>query len=140
MGYDDFVHSYATKTNDELLRLQLGSQDLTEEASLALAGELRNRGLGGAERVAAFRTQENERHEEESKKPGNLFFTRFFGLGRWYFGKAERVYNSETGKECFKTTIFIVVLCFPLVPTGSFLIEKKRDSFRRVSPSCKGCR
>ena len=129
MQYNSFVESYAGKTDDELLRLQLDSHDLTEEASLALAAELGKRGLGGAQKLSAFRTQEEMRHEEEDRKPGNLFFTRFLGAGRWYFGKAERVYDAETGRERFKTTIFIIVLCFPLVPVGSYLVVKKKGFF-----------
>jgi hypothetical protein len=40
------------------------------------------------------------------------------------FGKADRVYDSETALERFRTTVFIVLSCFPLVPTGTYLVER----------------
>ena len=42
------------------------------------------------------------------------------------FGKANCVCNSEIDVERCQTTIFIVFLCFPLLPTGTYLVEKKR--------------
>jgi hypothetical protein len=42
------------------------------------------------------------------------------------FGKANRVYDPKTNIERFKTTIFIVLVCFPLIPTGTYLVERKR--------------
>ena len=42
------------------------------------------------------------------------------------FGKANPVYDPETDIERFKTTIFIVLLGFPLIPTGTYLVERKR--------------
>jgi hypothetical protein len=48
------------------------------------------------------------------------------GVGRMRFGKANRVCDPETDIERFKTTIFLVLLCFPLIPTGTYLVERKR--------------
>ena len=31
--------------------------------------------------------------------------------------------------ERFKTTVFVVLIWFPLIPTGTFLIERKRSLF-----------
>lgn len=42
------------------------------------------------------------------------------------FGKANRVYDAQTDVERFKTTLFVVLLCFPLIPTGTYLVERKR--------------
>jgi hypothetical protein len=49
-----------------------------------------------------------------------------YGIGRKRLGKADRIFNPETGRERFKTTVFIVLLWFPLIPTGTFLVERKR--------------
>ena len=49
-----------------------------------------------------------------------------YGIGRRRFGKAERIYNPETRRERFKTTVFVVLLWLPLIPTGTFLVEKNR--------------
>lgn len=126
MQYEGLVKAYAGKSDEELLRIQLDSENLTMEASAALTSELAKRGINGNERMNAFRDQEAKRKEELSKNPGSLFFTLRLGVGRWYFGKADHVYDSTTGIEQFRTTVFIVLLFFPAIPTGSYLVEKRR--------------
>jgi len=39
------------------------------------------------------------------------------------------VYDPTTRLERFKTTVFVVLIWFPLIPTGTFLVEKKRSLF-----------
>jgi hypothetical protein len=131
MQYQDFVRSYETKSDQELLRLELESDRLTLEAAAALKSELAKRGIGSADRLETFRAQESQRNEEESRKPGNLFFSSRFGVGRWHFGKADYTYKPDTKIERFRTTVFIIVLFFPLIPTGTYLIEKKRRFLSR---------
>jgi hypothetical protein len=126
MQYEEFVESYAGKSDDELLRLQLAPNELTGEASAALTSELEKRGIGGQDRISAFRDLEEKRKEELSRNPGNLFFTLRLGVGRWHFGKADRIYDSANDIERFRTTVFIVLLFFPAIPTGSYLVEKRR--------------
>jgi hypothetical protein len=36
------------------------------------------------------------------------------------------VYNPETGTERFRTTVFVVLFWLPLIPTGTFLVERER--------------
>jgi hypothetical protein len=43
-----------------------------------------------------------------------------------HFGKANRVYDPVTNIERLQTTIFIVLLNFPLIPTGTFFFERNR--------------
>jgi hypothetical protein len=64
----------------------------------------------------------------ESKKTGQLFVT-FYGIGHWHFGKADRVFDPGTGLERLRTTVFIVIFWFPLIPTGSYLIEQRPGFF-----------
>lgn len=54
-----------------------------------------------------------------------------FGIGKWHFGKADPEFDPATGIEQFRTTIFILLLYFPLIPTGSYLIRKKRGYFSK---------
>jgi hypothetical protein len=134
--YEDLVKSYGAKSEEELLRLQLNAKDLTPEATIALTNELAKRRSDSAARLDDFRNDEwqrdeRQRKEEKAKNPGNLFMHFRFGIGRWYLGKAERSYDVGTGMERFKTTVFIFLLWFPLIPTGSYLIERKRGAFTR---------
>ena len=73
--------------------------------------------------------------EKQDKNPrpknsGSLFLARL-GIGRWHFGKNDYQFSPDTGIERFRTTVFILLLYFPLIPTGSYLIEKKRGWFSR---------
>ena len=129
MEYADFVHAYADKSDDELLRLQLDSKDLTLHASAALMGELARRGIGTEDHLDAFREREKQRKQEQSANPGNLFIISRLGIGRWYFGKRDRTFDRVRNVERFRTTVFILLLWFPLIPTGSYLIEKRRGFF-----------
>jgi len=129
MEHQELVKRYATKSDEELLRIRLDSTNLRQEATIALAGELAKRGLGGEDKLSAFREREEEREETESKNPGNLFLASRFGIGRWYFGKAERSFDSATRIERFQTTVFILLLWFPLIPTGTYLIRKRAGFF-----------
>jgi hypothetical protein len=125
----DLAEEYQTKTDEELLRLALDAVDLTPEANLVLSSELSRRGINTAERLASFRVEEKYRKEEVSKHTGSLFIIHPFGVGHLRFGKADRVYNPATGLERFKTTLFVMLFWFPLVPTGTFFVEKKRSLF-----------
>ena len=129
MEYADFVHAYAEKSDDELLRLQLDSKDLTLHASAALTEELARRGIGTRDHLNAFSERERQRKQEQSANPGNLFIISRLGIGRWYFGKRDRTIESLTKIERFRTTVFILFLWFPLILTGSYLIEKQRGFF-----------
>ena len=133
MPYEDFAESYARKRDDDLLRLQLESENLSPDATVALMNELAKRQIGNAERLNAFREEEKHRRQREAKNPGNLFIAFRFGVGRWYFGKADKKFDASTGLEQFRTTVFIVLLWFPLIPTGTYLVQRKRGySSRKI--------
>ena len=126
VGTPDLAGHYQSRTDEELLRLALDPEELTAEANAALNGELARRRINNAERLSAFREQEEQRKEELRRNPGSLFVVHPYGIGRKRFGKADRIYNQETGTERFKTTIFIVLFWLPLIPTGTFLVERER--------------
>jgi hypothetical protein len=127
----DLADEYQSKTDEELLRLALDCAELTTEANVVLNNELSRRGINSAERLTAFREEEEQRKEEERKEAGRLFVLHPYGIGRDRFGKADRVYEATTRVERFKTTVFVVLIWFPLIPTGTFLVEKKRSLFSR---------
>jgi len=125
----DLAEEYRGKSDEELLRLATDVEDLTPEANVALKDELSRCRIDTPEILTSFREEEAKRREEECKETGRLFVLHSSGIGRDRFGKADRVYNPETGMERFKTTVFILLIWFPLVPTGTFLVERKRSWF-----------
>jgi hypothetical protein len=125
----EFAEEYRGKTDEELLRLALKPEQLTPEANAVLNDELARRRINNAERLKAFRDEEEQQKEEEQKNPGRLLVLHPYGIGRMRFGKAERNSNPATGMERFRTTVFLVLFWLPLVPTGTFLVERKRAFF-----------
>ena len=127
MEIQDLAMQYQTKTDDELLRLALDISQLSSDAAAILNSELAKRRINGTERLNDFRREEEDRKVELDRKPGSMFFLHPYGIGRMRFGKAEYNYSSETGTERFKTTVFVVLFWLPLIPSGTYLVERKRE-------------
>lgn len=127
MEIRDLAEEYQTKTDEELTRLASGVRFAASRALLSTGPS--RRGINTEERLVSFRAAEKYRKEEASKHTGSLFIIHPFGIGHLRFGKSDRVYNPTTGLERFKTTLFVMLFWFPLVPTGTFLVEKKRSLF-----------
>ncbi len=129
MEIDDLAREYESKSDEELLRLALGRDDLTSEANSALNIELSKRNIDRPETLEGFRQEEWNRKKDLEKNPGKLWVIHQYGVGRKPFGKADYVYNADTGTEQFSTTIFIVLFWLPLIPSGTFRVERKRAWF-----------
>ena len=127
MGIQDLSDQYEAKTDEELLRLALDSKQLTSEASVALDAELARRRIGSSGQLAEFRDEEQQYEVQQATEIGRLFLVHPSGIGRKRFGKAEYIFTAETGMERFKTTVFIVLFWFPLIPTGTYLVERRRE-------------
>ena len=128
MEIQNLAEEYRRKTDEELLRLAADPQQFTPEASAVLNDELTCRRIDES-KLKAFRDEEEHQKQEQNRNPGRLFVLHGYGIGRKRYGKAERIYNAETRMERFKTTVFIVLLWLPLIPTGTFLVERKRAFF-----------
>ena len=121
MNAAELGEEYRAKSDAELLRLALSPEQLTADATLALTSELARRHIGDEAHLSAARKEESERKADI----GTLTFIPSFGLGRMRFGRADRVLDPETGLERFKTTVFIVLFCFPFIPTGTYVVERQ---------------
>ena len=124
---DDLAQQYNAMSDEELLRLALDPEQLTPDASAVLKDVLTRRRINSTERLQAFRNAEEERKGEQRRETGALFLLHPYGIGRKRFGKAGRSYDSHTQIERFKTTVFILFLWLPLIPTGTFLVERNRS-------------
>lgn len=125
MDVQELTNEYQTKSDDELLRLALDAQQLTSEAQFALSGELTRRRLNTSEALENARQNEDERIAEIERDPGKEFFIPWGGIGRMRFGKANKTLDASTGCQQFRSTVFVVLLWFPLVPIGTYLMERK---------------
>jgi hypothetical protein len=127
MDIQNLTEEYQSKTDEELLRLAMHTDQLTPEADVALKNELAKRRINDKDRLEVFASREERNKIEADKDPGKLFLIHSYGIGRKRFGKAEYSYDPETKMERFKTTVFVVVFWLPLIPTGTYLVERRRE-------------
>ena len=111
----------------------MNPEQLTPEANVALTDELAKRRIGSSEHLDAAREEERERKAENDRNLGTLGFIPHIGIGRMRFGKGDRLCNAETGLERFKTTVFVVLFWFPLIPRGTYLVEQKRGLLSEIT-------
>lgn len=136
-GWDALAQQYRSMSDDELLRLALAAEQLTPDAATVLKDELARRHISNAERLEAFRVEEQQAEEEEQKKAGKQLLLHPYGIGRQRFGKAGSIYDAETQTERFTTTAFVLFFWIPVIPTGTFLVERKGRFFRRKTTILK---
>src|SRR5258708_12319017 len=116
MQVQDYAAYYAERTEEELLRLFLDSDQLTDDANLALSAELNRQGLAKPERIASFRAEEAERTREVASNPGQFFFIHPYAIGRTRVATADHPFYPESGGKEFTTTLFATLLWVPLIP------------------------
>jgi hypothetical protein len=121
----DFAKEYQNKTDEELLRLASVSHQLTEDAKRALSGALLSRGIDSDEVKENFHREEVQAERRRGRRVGRLAATR--GIGRQRYGKANYSLNQRTRMERFTTTIFVVLFWLPLIPTGTYRVQRKKQ-------------
>ena len=131
MQAEDIARSFQNKTNEELLRIALHIGQLSPETTGILRAELARRRLGDPDQVNSERLERARIRAEDANDPGALFFFSRLGFGRMRFGKAEYSYDAETRIERFKTTLFWVFFWFPLIPSGTYRLERRRKFLSR---------
>ncbi|MGC1869352.1 MAG: hypothetical protein WA700_00215 [Acidobacteriaceae bacterium] len=122
----NFLHEYEARTDEELLRLSLESDQLTDDANQALSIVMRNRGIATEERKREFQQEEARAEGERANNIGHLAVFHPLGIGRERYSKFDHQFDRASGMEQFITTIFIVIFWLPLVPIGTYRIERKR--------------
>lgn len=125
----NFPKEYESKTDEELLRLALVSDQLTEDANQALSAVLRSRGIATEERKREFQQEEAKAERRRARNVGQLGFLHFCGIGRQRYGKSNYLFNPVSRMEKFTTTIFVVLFWLPVVPTGTYRVQRKKQLF-----------
>jgi hypothetical protein len=128
----DFELEYSGRTDNELLRLALASQDLVENAKVALETEMARRGLKAAD-IDVARYEDEKREEEVERETANrLIGLHWQGVGTSRFCKWERRYDAASGTEEFTTTVFFKLAWIPLIPLGTYRARRKSGLFQRT--------
>jgi hypothetical protein len=123
----NFAEEYENKTDEELLRLSSVSYQLTEDAKRALTAALMSRGIDSDEVKQNFHGEEVQAEKRRGRQVGHLGVTR--GIGRQRYGKANYSLNQRTRMERFTTTVFVVLFWLPLIPTGTYRVQRKKQFF-----------
>jgi len=99
--------------------------ELTPQAREALHGEMSLRRIT-SEQVEQLRFDRDieERIEAKNKKASDLKWKRT------RFGKRDRVLMERSNRERFTTTFFISVGYLPVIPVGTYRIERLRRKWR----------
>jgi hypothetical protein len=113
---------YQHLTADELLHLAEEREQLTDEARLALDGELNRRGLSSSD-IDSYRIQREVVEKADKLKHAAPSYIHSVGLGKKFFGKTNRHRDTESLFEQYDTTLWFVVLWFPVFPIATYTVR-----------------
>lgn len=114
---------YQNLTQGELLHLAEEREQLTDEARLALDGELSRRKLSSSD-IDSFRLQREAADKADRLKRAAPSYIHSVGLGKKFFGKTNRHRDTERRFEQYDTTLWFVVLWFPVFPIAAYTVRR----------------
>jgi hypothetical protein len=114
---------YQHLTEDELLRLAGEREQLTQEARLALDGEFKRRKLTPSD-IDSYRLQREAADKAYLLKRAAPRFIPHVGMGKKFLGKANRRRDAGGLFEEYETTLWFVVLWFPIFPIATFTVKR----------------
>jgi len=111
---------------DELLQLAEEREQLTEEARLALDGELHRRRLSSSDvdfyRIEHAAAERAENLRVASRLTG-ISYISHVGFGKKFLGKTNRHRDPEKLVEQYDATLWFVVLWFPVFPIATYTVR-----------------
>jgi hypothetical protein len=113
---------YEHLTDDEIVNLAGQRQFLTPEALPVLDAELRKRNIT-PEALQSYQEENDRTRKAEELRIAKLGLYR--GTGRKLFGKAHLSYDALSGYEEYDTTLWFVLLWFPLIPIAHYTIKRR---------------
>lgn len=120
-------------TAGELDRLVGEFDDLVDDARRVLIAELKARGRNEQEVSLLVEAARKRRLPLASVEGADLDLTaqigglrRVNGIGRAFYGKANRVHDEVYGYDEFDTTLWWTLFWIPFIPRGSFRIRRKQ--------------
>ncbi|HWO38410.1 MAG TPA: hypothetical protein VNO32_57290 [Candidatus Acidoferrum sp.] len=120
------MFEYQRLSQDELLRLAEEKDQLTDEARLALDAELHRRKVTSSD-VDFYRIEFDAADKADKLKRATPDLILSGGLGKKFLGKANR-HRDPTGLfEQYDTTLWFVVLWFPVFPIATFTVRRELE-------------
>lgn len=110
---------------DELLHVAIESEQLSDEARLALEAELRTRRISAAD-IDSYRVDYVAADRAEGARTANrlagMSYSR--GFGKKYLGRARRCRDPLGKFDEYDTTLWFIVFWFPVFPIASFTVRR----------------
>lgn len=113
---------YQRFTIDELLHLAEEREQLTDEARLALDGELSRRKLSSSD-LGSYRLECEAADKADKLRRAAPNYIHSVGLGKKFFGKTNRHRDAERLFEQYDTTLWFAVLWFPVFPIATYTVR-----------------
>lgn len=114
---------YQNLTRDELLRLALEKDQLTDEARLALDSEISSRRISSSD-IASFQDESQAAQAEEDRDVPAFAASSGSHIGKKFFGMKNRTHDARFRIEEYDTTLWFFILWFPIFPIGSYRIRR----------------
>jgi hypothetical protein len=114
---------YQHLTRDELLRLALEKDQLTDEARLALDTEISSRGISPSD-IASYQDESRAAQVEEDRDVRGVTTSSGNHIGKKFFGMKNRSHDARFRIEEYDTTLWFFVFWFPIFPMGSYRIRR----------------
>jgi hypothetical protein len=117
------VPDYQHLTQDELLHLADERTELTEEARLALDGELHRRTLSSSD-IDSYRLECEAADKADKLKRATPDLIVSGSFGEKFFGKTNRHRDPERLFEQYDATLWFVVLWLPIFPIATYTVQR----------------
>src|SRR5258708_4218410 len=117
---------YERLAPDELPHLAEEREQLTDEARLALDGELNRRKLSSSD-IDSYRVQREAGEKADRLKRAVRSFIPNGGLGKKFLGKTNRHRDASGLFEGYETTLWFVVLWLAIFPIATFTVKRELD-------------
>jgi hypothetical protein len=114
---------YQHLTEDELLNIAEDREHLTDEARMALDAELVRRKLSSSN-VGSYRLQQETANKADELERAARKFIFPYGFGQMFFGKSNRQRDPSGLFEKYDSTLWFVVLWFPIFPMGTYTVRR----------------
>jgi hypothetical protein len=114
---------YQHLTADELLHLAEEREQLTDDARLALDGELSRRNLAPSD-MDSYRLQREAADKADKLKRAVRSYIPDVGLGKKFLGKSNRHRDPSGHFEQYDTTLWFVFLWVPVFPIASYTVQR----------------
>lgn len=114
---------YEHLTEDELLHVAGESEQLTDEARLALESELSRRNLSTSD-INAYKQHLADDDKADQLRSARLQVVPNVGLGKKFLGMTNRRRDPNGLFEQYESTLWFVVLWFPVYPIATYTVRR----------------